>query len=239
MKVTDWLFGKGSNWDDEPREQQREEAERFIAGIAERDRSFKRILHDQIVQQTDEPQSNDDSLAAALKIDAPKLLPECDQLPTASGPFGTCLTNPIPVNGQQGEIIYLNCLLAPSGCRFFFHRLGSQIARPYPYPLDAYELLALDGSHRVKLFFAMYHPRRSQLVPDGLHRTPWKRMNKVERSAAYLTVFGTNGRVHDFPWGLPEVVRSAVASRKLDPAVIELLVQGLIRAVNQIPRQEG
>lgn len=89
MKVTDWLFGKGSNWDDEPREQQREEAERFIAGIAERDRSFKRILHDQIVQQTDEPQSNDDSLAAALKINALNCCPSvtnCRLRRVRSGP---------------------------------------------------------------------------------------------------------------------------------------------------------
>ena len=238
MKVTDWLFGKGSNWDDEPLEQQREAAKRFIAGIAQRDQLFKQILRDQIIQQAEQPQSNDGSLAAALDKSPPMLLPECDQLPTASGPFGKCLTNPIPVNGPVGEIVYLNRLLAPSGCCFFFHRIGSQVAPPYPHPVDAYELLALDGSHRVKLFFAMYHPRRSQLVPDGLHRTSWNRMNSVARLAAKMPVFGTSEPVHDFPWGLPEVVRSSPAFRKLDPAAIEPLMQGLIRAVNRIPRQE-
>lgn len=88
-----------------------------------------------------------------------------DRLPGSSGPFGQVLENPIPVNGPIGEIIYLSALRR-NGARVLFHRLGS-VDR-----LDIFECVSADGYDWDLLYFDMYHPRKSHLVPHGYTRAP-------------------------------------------------------------------
>jgi hypothetical protein len=197
------------------------------------------MIGDQAVEQSHEPRNSHGPRGAPGDVSVPMLLPECDQVANASGPFGTCVTNPIPVNGIQGEIIYLNRLRAPSKCRFFFHRTGSYLPRTYPQMVDAYELLSLDGRYQVEVFLAPHHPRRSQFVPEGLHRTSWKRMNKMERFLAKVQIFGRNTFVRNFPWGLAESIRSDPPVRGLPPRTVEEWAQTVSEAANRIPRQKG
>lgn len=133
-----------------------------------------------------------------------ELLPSCDSLPDAYGPFGS-VTNPIPVNGVGGEIIYINRLRTKAGRGFFYHRPGSWNSDLSPHPLDGYELLSIDGESSCTLWFSPYHPRRSTLVPAGLTLLPFPK-NETEKIIIRTPGFGTNIAVNDFPAGLPAVV---------------------------------
>lgn len=183
------LFG-GSDWDDEPRNEQTET-----------------LTRDPMV------------LMGIVMGTIPRLGPDCDTVPGAHGAFGRDATNPIPVNGPHGEIHYLNRLRAPSGVGFFYHRVGTAEAPNSETPLDEYELLAVDGTYRVNLFFAPYHPRRSQLVPEGMSRTSWTALDRMHRLMIKVPGFGTNQRVADFPWGLPDAIRVEPSLRQISPTL--------------------
>lgn len=177
------------------------------------------------VKWDDEPLQAQTDAVNRIPHFAEQLGPECDELPSASGPFGVCGTNPIPVNGPAGEVFYINRLATKAGRPFFFHRLRTQKTSVSPHPVDQYELLAIDGSLNLHLFFAMYHPRRSQHVPAGLIRFPWDRMTDRVRLLCKLPVFGTTFRVEDFPWGLPDAVRVRLAQEHLEPDTIDFLAR--------------
>lgn len=121
----------------------------------------------------------------------------CDEAAGSSGDFGTTPTNPIPVNGVIGELLYLSSLRCVSGRqpeRVFFHRLGS-VSRPVSLgfigpPFDVYETVSGNGRWGF-LFFDSYHPRKSRKAPDGyVLATP--------PSAPFLFT-GTHLRVEEFP----------------------------------------
>lgn len=83
-----------------------------------------------------------------------------DKLPDATGSFGTTITNPIPVNGPIGQLLYLSSLRFGEQ-RLLFHRLRSIDT------IDVYECVSQNGRHWNVLFMDMYHPRKSRAVPDG------------------------------------------------------------------------
>jgi hypothetical protein len=126
---------------------------------------------------------------------------DCDSLPGASGPFGS-LSNPIPVNGALGEIKYLGKLRGRSGFALFFHRIGSRPSSVCKHSVDIYETVCMDGSQWATLHFDLYHPRRSNMVPDGFTLVPFDRRLKMDLPFAY----GINGLVSDFPYGLPDAI---------------------------------
>jgi hypothetical protein len=126
---------------------------------------------------------------------------DCDSLPNASGAFGS-LNNPIPVNGAIGEIKYLGKLRGRSGYALFFHRIGSVSSLKFKHSIDEYETVCMDGSQWANLHLDMYHPRRSNLVPDGYTLTPFDRQLNVDLPVAY----GVNEYVSDFPYGLPDAI---------------------------------
>ena len=84
-----------------------------------------------------------------------------DVLPGATGEFGYCLSNPIPVNGSVGEVAYLSKIETLDGQRVLFHRLGSIES------IDVFEAVTFDGGEWFILFAHLYHPRRSRLTPKG------------------------------------------------------------------------
>jgi hypothetical protein len=76
--------------------------------------------------------------------------------------FGLTVENPVPVNGQLGELTYLSRLRTPNGDGFVFHRIGSEDT------IDLYELLSFSGDIRFIAYLDMYHPRRSRKPIVGL-----------------------------------------------------------------------
>ena len=102
----------------------------------------------------------------------------CEEVPNGYGDFGTSVTNPIPVNGPLGEVVYLNRLRSRSGAAFLYHRLGSFDTPLYTRKIDAYELVAADASEWLTLYFDMYHLRRSTKAPSGTQILSWKGLGK-------------------------------------------------------------
>jgi hypothetical protein len=99
--------------------------------------------------------------------------------------FGLTADNPVPVNGQFGQLTYLSRLRTPSGAWFVFHRLGSKGL------IDIYEVLSIDGAHRFEVFLDLYHPRRS--------RKPIRGFTLDERPNVWT---GSPMTVPNFPEGL-------------------------------------
>ncbi|RJP34950.1 MAG: hypothetical protein C4527_01385 [Candidatus Omnitrophota bacterium] len=140
--------------------------------------------------------------------------PDCDVLPNAYGPFGKCLTNPIPVNGIIGKIIYLNRLRSKYGFKFFYHRIGSFESPITSYPVDKYELVSTDAKIWLLLYFCLYFPRRSSLVPEGLTLESWKKMSDVNKFICKLGAGGTEKFLENFPIDLPNAI---ISNFKSDP----------------------
>ena len=109
----------------------------------------------------------------------------CDQLPDGFGEFGRCATNPIPVNGPFGQVVYLSSLRTGSGQSFTFHRIGSISAR------DVYEAVSLDGTQWEILFLDTYHPRRAKLAPTSIYL--------ANGPNSGLAIHGTNAYLARFP----------------------------------------
>lgn len=90
----------------------------------------------------------------------------CDKIPGGQGDFGRDPTNPIPVNGPLGQILYLSQLqTARSNSPIMFHRVSSTSVGNAE--VDMYEVLSIDETVREYLYLSFYHPRRSRLCPTG------------------------------------------------------------------------
>jgi len=172
------------------------------------------------VSSDDEPldkQAEAFNASPMVKMGMMKPLPDCDQFPDAIGPFGECVTNPIPVNGHDGTFAYLSRLRSRSGVGFMWHRLGSEETTPYPKPVDIYELVAIDASEWRKLYFGIYHRRRSTMTPAGLTLLPWSQMKDIERVMAKIGFPGHNQKVENFPFGLPAIIEQSERLNQIMP----------------------
>ena len=165
--------------------------------------------------------------------------PECDELAGAYGPFGTSPTNPIPVNGILGESVYINRLRSPSGVGFLYHRLGSMSSPVYSHPVDHFELVAVDASMWIDLYFAIYHPRRSLRVPEGLRRLPWRSMSSSLRMMAKVDLAGmTSGPVADFPYGLAAAIEESKQLRFVSLGLGKKFAREIRKLLSQHSREE-
>ena len=126
---------------------------------------------------------------------------DCDTVPGGHGAFGS-VTNPIPVNGPIGEIKYLGKLRARTGFAFFFHRLGSTSGPTSNNSIDIYEVVSLDATHWATLHFDLYHPRRSNLAPEGFQLVPFYKQLGQDIACGY----GVNFCVNNFPHEIPEAL---------------------------------
>lgn len=115
--------------------------------------------------------------------------PSCDRIPNAFGEFGRIPTNPIPVNGPVGELIYLSRLETSDGVAIAFHRLGALDE------VDVFEVVSEDGRHWDVLYLSLYFPRKSKHVPSG-----YRIMTDEARRRALFR--GTILRVDGFPKGI-------------------------------------
>ena len=126
---------------------------------------------------------------------------DCDQLPEGRGPFGS-RDNPIPVNGAIGEVKYLAKLRGKTGKPVMFHRPGSMTSDVSEDPVDCYEIVCLDGTQWDRLYFDCYHPRRSNLAPEGYSLQPFDK--KIGFDPFFG--FGCGSMVDDFPRDLPDAI---------------------------------
>jgi len=119
-----------------------------------------------------------------------------DKVPNYSGEYGRTLTNPIPVNGAIGEIIYLSRLCTDDLKKpVLFHRIGSigagnAITRD---TVDVYETVSVDGSRWDILYFNFYYAGKSKIAPAGYNIAKNQSM-----------IYGTNSFVSNFPVGIRE-----------------------------------
>ena len=132
--------------------------------------------------------------------------------------------------------MYINRLRSPSGVGFFYHRLGSMHSPAYGQPIDKYELVATDASMWIDLFFAMYHPRRSLRVPEGVSRSPWGRMSAEIRVLCKLDVHGVHELLPDFPFTLPDAVEASDQLRELSPGLGRTFAREIHHLLNERPR---
>lgn len=112
----------------------------------------------------------------------------CDQIPNGFGEFGRTLTNPVPVNGPVGELVYLSRLETTEGIPIAFHRLGSS------ENVDVFETVSENGQHWDLLYFSMYFPRKSRAVPAGYRMMA----DRARRSL----IRGTTLQLDEFPKGI-------------------------------------
>jgi hypothetical protein len=131
--------------------------------------------------------------------------------------FGRLPSNPIPVNGPIGEILYLSALRSKTNIPQMFHRLGTIGS------IDVFETVAFDASSWEMLFFDFYHPRKSRIAPLNYH---------LDEPSMLLT--GTNCRVDNFPLEIAEAAKKC-ANRILGMPTIHLdlkqplLVENFVR----------
>jgi hypothetical protein len=127
----------------------------------------------------------------------------CDQIPGATGEFGRTPTNPIPVNGPIGQILYLSRLrTADTNHPVMFHRISSVPVGNGN--VDMYEVLSTDERCREYLFLSLYHPRKSSLAPRG-----YKLAKKYHRENP---IYGVNFTVEKFPQALDIKIRELQAT---------------------------
>lgn len=179
----------------------------------------------------DEPYEKQEEEFLRNPFIAKSILPAVEMLEGATGPFGSS-TNPIPVNGPTGETMYMNRLRSASGHTFVYHRTGNAESNLIPYPIDRYELVSIDGSEWRVLYFSAYHPRRSQMVPPGLHRVPWPKQD-LERVFLSMPV-GVGLPVENFPYGLPQAFEEWAPGR-LPPELLRPVAKALRGIIEAMP----
>lgn len=118
-----------------------------------------------------------------------------DKVDNAHGRFGYSKTNPIPVDGQKGQIDYLASLRCKCNEHFAFHRVGSFGSGPDGHVVDGYEILCRKRKHNFVLYMDMYHSSQSELLPEGL--------TQGEPKGIGLPVY-----VENFPEGLADAFKA-------------------------------
>jgi hypothetical protein len=101
---------------------------------------------------------------------------DCDEIPNCYGEFGRTPTNPIPVNGSTGELIYLNSIKDSNNQSLIYHRLTITPVQGLEEFVDIFEVVSIDGKFWDILYFHMYHPRNSNKLPKGYR---WAKYHKI------------------------------------------------------------
>ena len=166
---------------------------------------FKKQIHEPVKQQRAD-------LAQYPDVFAQQILggEDCDRLSSGQGAFGS-RSNPIPVNGALGEIKYLAKLRGKTGNALFFHRIGSVHSSVTEHSVDLYAVVCLDGTQWNRLYFDLYHPRRSNHAPEGYTLMPFNKGLGMDLPMGY----GINEMVDDFPNGLPDMLATIYGSQAL------------------------
>jgi hypothetical protein len=94
----------------------------------------------------------------------------------------------------------------------FFHRIGSFESAGTVQSIDVYEVVSVDGIQWANICLDMYHPRRSNLAPQGFQLEPLPKNRDFDLPFG----FGSNQLVKNFPYGLPEVLEKQYAGTGVD-----------------------
>jgi len=81
--------------------------------------------------------------------------------------------------------------------------VGSAFSPVSSSPVDTFEVVCMDGTQRTRLTFSPYHPRRSNLAPEGFTLVA----ADPETGEDTLVGHGSTLFVFDFPQALPDALR--------------------------------
>ena len=157
---------------------------------------------------------------------------DCDEISGSEGPFGRYPTNPIPVNGPNGETVYINRLRSRTGVGFFYHRLGTVKSSVSQNNIDQYELVALDASEWNILYFSPYFPRRSVKTPEGMSLVPWRSMDKMSKIMVKIDNVGSHFYVENFPNSLPDVIEESDQLNSITPGIGKAMAKKIQNMLN-------
>jgi hypothetical protein len=160
----------------------------------------------------------------------------CDQIEGASGRFGYDATNPIPVNTSVGELFYLQRLRAPSSAPFLFHKIGNVNVSNNSNPVDHYELVAMDGSLRIELYFDYCFFWRSTKTPETLTLFDFKDMDSGLTTLYKYPAFGTTSQLKGFPFSLPSFIRSGDLAKDV-PELAEAIAADIEKSLEEFSEQ--
>ncbi len=154
---------------------------------------------------------------------------DCDKLSNARGVFGRFYKNPIITNGDFGTMIYLGKLINENTRSFIlFHKLGSIPNRLTNVgEIDIFEIVDETGEQWEIFFIDRYHPRRSNLTPDGYHFLSYNKELGDENLA-----LGTLSYSKNFPFNL---VSSLIADHNQRYKTVEEIVKKMVKAKIERP----
>lgn len=92
---------------------------------------------------------------------------EGDVIKGASGPYGRCATNPIPVRGIPQSDRYLSHLRTPDGGKVTWERFGSLGSDISEHPIDLYFIHDEAGNDLGKVYISAYQAITSHTAPEG------------------------------------------------------------------------
>lgn len=157
----------------------------------------------------------------------------CDVISDSYGEFGREATNPIPVNGPKGEILYLNNLRTLENEPLIFHRISYQEVAGLDEAVDIFEVTNIEGTKWDILFFHMYHPRNSNVSPKQFVLT------KDKSIFSNLPVgLGINTWTPNFPKGLSDSIDSYYGNIAPISKTLVKLIQGksYIRPISHLSK---
>lgn len=92
-----------------------------------------------------------------------------DVISGATGEYGYCATNPIPVCGIPANEVYLKKLALFSDERFIWKRIGSTGADNIEKPIDMYQILSTSGERLCVIYISPYQKVTSNTPPKGFY----------------------------------------------------------------------
>ncbi len=155
----------------------------------------EKIIHDNLEKQRQELMNLENEEVCELAISNAN----ADRLENSRGDFGHFYKNPILTNGNYGTLIYLGKILNDKTKSFIlFHKIGSiENTLSNVGFIDIYEILDETGTCWDILFIDMYHPRRSNLIPNGYVFLEYdKEIGDINRA------MGTTRKCKNFPFDL-------------------------------------
>ena len=90
-----------------------------------------------------------------------------DKINGASGPYGRCADNPIPIHGIPQSERYLSHLRTMDGGKITWKRFGSFGSKVTNHPVDMYFIYDVGGNEVGKVYISAYQAITSTTAPEG------------------------------------------------------------------------
>ena len=111
----------------------------------------------------------DDRLIGILSASFGNVPMNCtgDKINGASGPYGRCADNPIPIHGIPQSERYLSHLRTMDGGKITWKRFGSLGSHVTNHPVDMYFIYDACGNEVGKVYISAYQAITSTTAPEG------------------------------------------------------------------------